>query len=77
LVWQGGFVNLGFEIGGFIEKASRNFRIPDCFGEIQKRHRLTRQVLPSERCIFFALVPAARIMRKSRIGSGHCVTKLT
>jgi len=52
LVWQGGFVNLGFEIGGFIEKASRNFRIPDCFGEIQKRYRLTRQVLPSEHCIF-------------------------
>jgi hypothetical protein len=41
------FVHLGFEIGGLLEEASRNIWILGCFGELQKRRRLAREILPA------------------------------
>ena len=60
-VRHGRFINLGFEIGGLIEKTRRNIGVAGCLGELQQRHRLTREILSTDHGNFPRTLTLSRI----------------
>ena len=45
-------IHLGFKVGGFLDQTGCNVGVSGCFGEFEKRYRLTRKILPIDHSVF-------------------------
>jgi hypothetical protein len=45
-------IHLGSQVDGFLDQTGCNVGVSGCFGEFEKRYRLTRKILPIDHSVF-------------------------